>query len=145
MTIRYLKTVYAPSESADGMRLIIMRRYPRGIAKARAHAWLPELAPTLPLVHWYHEHLDAIVDQWKSSDPERYETELARFWRIYSVRYLREMNAPGQRHLIELFASLHRNFGVTLTLLCACREHHICHRSLLAQLIAEAEAKLPER
>lgn len=138
MTIRYLKTVYAPSEVEDGVRLIIMRRYPRGVAKTRAHAWLPELAPTLPLVHWYHENLDALVAQWKTSDPERYETELQGFWRIYSRRYLREMNASTPRHLIGLFASLHRNFGVTLTLLCACREHHICHRSLLAQLIAAA-------
>ena len=29
-----------------------------------------------------------------------------------------------------------------ITLLCACREHHICHRSLLAELIGAAEAKV---
>jgi uncharacterized protein YeaO (DUF488 family) len=54
MPIQNMKTVYAPAGVGDGMRLIIMRRYPRGVAKQRAHAWLPELAPTLPLVHWYH-------------------------------------------------------------------------------------------
>lgn len=142
MTIHSVKTVYDTPESADGMRLIIMRLYPRGVAKARAHAWLPELAPTLPLVHWYHEHLDAIVDQWKVKDPERYEKEIATFWKTYSGRYLREMKGPSQRHLIEFFASLHRNFGVTLTLLCACREHRICHRTLLGELISEAEVRV---
>lgn len=136
LTIHYLKTVYDPPAAEDGMRLIIMRRYPRGIAKSRAHAWLPELAPTLPLVHWYHDQLKAIKTQWKHKDPEWYDQEIARFWKTYSQRYLREMKE--QRHLIEFLASLHRGFGVTLTLLCTCPDHRLCHRSLLAGLIDAA-------
>jgi uncharacterized protein YeaO (DUF488 family) len=53
-------------------------------------------------------------------------------------RYLREMKGQSQRHLIDLLASLHRDFGITLTLLCACPEYRICHRSLLAELIGAA-------
>ena len=135
MAIHFTKTVYDPPEPEDGVRLIIMRRYPRGVAKARAHAWLPQLAPTLPLVHWYHAQKKAIEAAWKKTDPERFEQELADFWKTYTRRYLSEMRE--QRTLIELIASLTRDFGVTLTLLCACPDHRLCHRSLLAQLIEE--------
>ncbi|MGH8576962.1 MAG: DUF488 family protein, N3 subclade [Gammaproteobacteria bacterium] len=61
MPIRFTKHVYAPPEADDGCRIIVMRRYPRGVAKWRAHGFLPELAPTLPLVHWYHEQKKNIV------------------------------------------------------------------------------------
>ena len=110
-----------------------MRRYPRGIAKGKAHAWLPQLAPTLPLVHWYHENKQTIETQWRKSDRQRFEKEMARFWKTYTRRYLSEMK--GQRTFIEFLASLHRDFDVPLTLLCSCPDHRICHRSLLADLI----------
>ncbi len=135
MTIHFTKTVYDPPESKDGCRLIIMRRYPRGIAKSRAHAWIPQLAPTLPLVHWYHDNKRAIEVRWQSRDPMRFEREIAKFWKSYTRRYLSEMRE--QRSLIEFLASLHRDFGVTLTLLCACSDYRICHRSLLVRLINE--------
>lgn len=136
MAIHFSKTVYDPPESEDGCRLIIMRRYPRGIAKSRAHAWVPQLAPTLPLVHWYHDNKRAIEARWQSGDPARFEREIAKFWKTYSRRYLSEMR--GQRGLIEFLASLQRDFGVTFTLLCACPDYRICHRSLLAPLINDA-------
>ncbi len=138
MTIHHTKNVYAPPEAEDGMRVIVMRRYPRGVAKSRAHAWLPALAPTLPLVQWYQAHREPVVDQWRIKDPERYEKEIAKVWRTFSARYVREMNGKDQRHLIDFFASLHRDFDLTLTLLCTCPEHPLCHRSLLSELIVAA-------
>jgi uncharacterized protein YeaO (DUF488 family) len=143
LPIRCTKHVYAPPEADDGCRLIVMRRYPRGVAKCRAHGFLPELAPTLPLVHWYHEQKDAIEAQWRNTDPERFGTEIARFWRVYSRRYLSEMRR--QRPLIEWLSALERDFGLTLTLLCACDDHRLCHRSLLADLIAKSPARRPRR
>ena len=125
--IHYLKTVKDPPEPADGCRLIIMRRYPRGVSKSRVHAWLPQLAPSLPLVHWYHETKAAIESKWFKANPERFVTELARFWATYSRRYLGEMKQ--QRTFIEFLATLERRFGLTLTLLCVCHDHRICHRA----------------
>jgi len=136
MPIRCTKSVYEAPEPEDGFRLIVMRRYPRGLAKSRAHAWLPDLAPTLPLVHWYHDQLKGIRKRWEKRDPARCRSELAAFWRTYSRCYLVEMKA--RRRLIELLAVLHRDFGTTFTLLCACPDHRICHRSLLAGLIRAA-------
>jgi uncharacterized protein YeaO (DUF488 family) len=138
MPIYASKTVYAQADAQDGLRLIVMRMYPRGVAKSRAHAWLPELAPTLPLVHWYHQHLNEIVERWKASNPKRYEEALVGFWETYRARYLREMREPRQRHLIALLSSLHRDFALSLTLLCACPDHQICHRTLLGELILQA-------
>ena len=46
-----------------------------------------------------------------------------------------------QRPLIEWFSALERDFGLTLTLLCACHDHRLCHRSLLAELIANSPAR----
>ncbi len=137
MSIGVVKTVYAPSAPEDGLRLIIMRRYPRGFRKDRAHAWVPQLAPSLPLVHWYHETLDAIRGQWQQRDATRCEREIARFWKAYGRGYLAEMRA--QRQLIGVLAAMHHQFGVPLTLLCACPDYRICHRSLLGNLISEAE------
>jgi uncharacterized protein YeaO (DUF488 family) len=117
LPLRCTKHVYAPPEADDGCRIIVMRRYPRGIAKWRAHGFLPELAPTLPLVLWYHEQKDAIEAQWRNTDPERFGTEIARFWRVYRRRYISEMR--HQRPLIEWLSALERDFGLTLTLLCA--------------------------
>jgi uncharacterized protein YeaO (DUF488 family) len=138
--ILYTKTVYDPPHLDDGCRLIVMRRYPRGIAKGRAHAWVPQLAPSLPLVHWYHEHKKAIESRWQKADPLRFETEITRFWQTYTRRYLSEMRT--QHSLIDFLASLHRDFGITLTLLCACPDPHLCHRSLLAGLIVKKNAAL---
>ncbi|MGH8627664.1 MAG: DUF488 domain-containing protein [Gammaproteobacteria bacterium] len=138
MAIYCKKTVYEAPASEDGMRLVVMRRYPRGVSKSRVHAWVPALAPSLPLVHWYHEQLKAIEAQWKRSDPDRHQQEIARFWKIYSGRYCREMKE--QRHLIAFLASLQRNFDLSFTLLCACPDYRICHRGLLAELIAAVPA-----
>lgn len=117
-----------------------MRRYPRGIAKSRAHAFLPQLAPTLPLVHWYHDHLNAIRLQRDRIGPARYDAAISKFWRTYSRRYLAEMKQ--QRHVIEFLASLHAQFNVDMTLLCACPDYRICHRSLLAELIKTADSRV---
>jgi uncharacterized protein YeaO (DUF488 family) len=132
--IYYTKNVYEAPAVEDGMRIIIMRRYPRGVSRSRAHAWVPALAPSLPLVHWYHEQLKSMEAQWKRRDPARYQHEIGRFWKIYSGRYRREMHE--QRHLIAFLASLQRGFGLPFTLLCACPDYRICHRSLLAELIS---------
>ncbi len=139
MAIRCTKTVYEQPMPEDGCRLIIMRRYPRGIAKHRAHAWVPQLAPSLPLVHWYHENKNTIEARWQRNDPPRFESEIARFWRSYTRSYLAEMRI--QYSLIEFLAVLHRDFGITFTLLCACPDALLCHRSLLAGLIERATGR----
>ncbi len=132
------KTIYDPAAPEDGLRLLVMRRYPRGVARSRISAWLPHLAPTLPLVRWYHDTKREITARWQRTDPERFGEEIDRFWRTYRRRYLREMKA--QRTLIEFLAHIERTLGASLTFLCACPDHRICHRSLLKELVEGARS-----
>ena len=90
--------------------------------------WLPELAPSAPLVSW------ALSEPFT---PKR--------WAAYARRYRREMLKPASRRLIALLAALssRTNFSVG----CYCEDESRCHRSLLKQLLidggAQATGSLP--
>ena len=126
MAIRVVRlgTGRAPKE---GLRLGTVRRPPRGVRKeeyARRNyydLWLPELAPTGPLVSW------------ALSEPFT-----ARRWASYKKRYLSEMRQPAPKRLIALLAGLssHTNLSVG----CYCEDESHCHRSLLKQLLLAAGA-----
>ena len=49
------KRIYEPADSADGHRLLIMRRWPRGIKKTAVDSWEPNLGPSLPLLNDYRQ------------------------------------------------------------------------------------------
>ena len=123
MAIRVVRlgTARAPSE---GPRLGTVRRPPRGVRKADYarrdfyDAWLPDLAPSAPLVRWI------------SAAP----ISAAR-WRTFAKRYRTEMKRPEAQRLLEVLALLSRaaNFSVG----CYCEDEARCHRSVLRKLLAE--------
>ena len=106
----------------EGLRIGTVRRPPRGVRKTEYASrdffdvWLPELAPSAPLVSWALS---------KPFTPER--------WGVYKRRYRREMLKPSSHRLIALLAglSLKTNFSVG----CYCADQSRCHRSLLKQLL----------
>ena len=124
-----IRVVRLGSERAadEGVRLGTVRRPPRGVRKtdfARGNwfdVWLPELAPSAPVVSW------ALREPWT---PVR--------WRRYVRRYLREMKEPRAKHLIAALAALSHttNFSVG----CYCEDASHCHRSLLRELLVDAGA-----
>ncbi len=59
-------------------------------------------------------------------------------WDKYSCRYRKEMDTPECHQVIQLLAVL-SNF-MPLALGCRCDEDNRCHRSILRDLIAEAQA-----
>lgn len=65
-----IKRVYEPSESEDGVRVMVGRLCPRGIAKKAAdlNMWLKDVAPTPQLRKWF------------GHDPDRFE-EFSRRYR----------------------------------------------------------------
>src|SRR4051812_10696605 len=87
----------------EGLRIGTVRRPPRGVRKqdyaVRDYfdVWLPELAPSAPLVSWALS---------QSFTPER--------WASYARRYKRQMSQPTARRLIGLLAALsaQTNFSV---------------------------------
>jgi uncharacterized protein YeaO (DUF488 family) len=128
MSIRVVRLGTA-RDPAEGLRIGTVRRPPRGVRKedyaARNYfdVWLPELAPSAPLVSW------ALSEPFT---PQR--------WAVYERRYRREMGKPAAKRLIALLAALspHTNFSVG----CYCDDKTQCHRSLLKKLLIEQGAQV---
>lgn len=111
-----------PVEPGDGLRLLIARYRPRGIAKANEtwDAWEPDLGPSKTL------HAAVYGKGGLTGIP----------WETYRISYLREMRGDEQVRLIGELAQRVAG-GETITLLCssACERESRCHRSLLKELI----------
>ena len=113
----------------EGVRLGTVRRPPRGVKKddyGRRNfydTWLPELAPSAPLVSW------ALSEPW---------TDLR--WETYAERYRAEMRQPSAQRLIALLAGLSAQTNFSLG--CYCEDESRCHRSLLRTLLADAGAAI---
>lgn len=123
MAIRLVR-LGTPRDREEGLRIGTVRRPPRGVRKADYarrdyfDVWLPELAPSAPLVSF------ALSQPFT---PKR--------WATYERRYLSEMHRPAARRLIALLAALskHTDFSVG----CYCADESHCHRSLLKKLLLE--------
>jgi|SRR5215813_4275469 len=128
MSLRVVR-LGTPRHTDEGLRIGTVRRPPRGVKK-RDYAkrdffdlWLPELAPSAPLVKY------ALSQPFT---PKR--------WGSYSRRYRAEMKQPAAARLIALFAALSRRTDLSIG--CYCEDQSHCHRSLLKQLLIERGAKV---
>ena len=126
MSVRVVR-LGAPREADEGLRIGTVRRPPRGVRKEDYaprnyfDVWLPELAPSAPLVSW------ALSQPFT---PKR--------WAVFQRRYRQEMRQPAAKRLIGLLAALssQTNFSVG----CYCEDESRCHRSLLKELLIEQGA-----
>ena len=126
ISIVRLGTIRQPKEV---LRIGTARRPPRGVRKedyARRNyfdLWLPELAPSAPLVSY------ALSEPFT---PKR--------WAIYQRKYRSEMLKTAPQRLIALLAALssQTNFSVG----CYCEDESRCHRSLLKKLLIEHGARV---
>ena len=128
MAIRVVR-LGTPCQPNEGLRLGTVRRPPRGVRKedfARRDwfdLWLPDLAPTAPIVKW------ALAEPWTAPR-----------WAKYARAYRRQMRAPEQQRLIALLAALSKTADFSIG--CYCEDASHCHRSLLAELLADAGARI---
>ena len=80
-----LKRVYDPPASADGVRFLVERLWPRGLKKAnlKLDAWLKDVAPSADLRQWF------------AHDPRK--------WKEFRRRYFIELdaNASGIAPILE--------------------------------------------
>lgn len=114
-----------PQSPDDGLRLLICRYRPRGVAKSEEtwDATCLALAPSKQLhAAVYGKHGETPID-----------------WTEYARRFRQEMTAS--KYWIDSFAARVRA-GETLTLLCssACEDESQCHRSIVKELIERAAA-----
>jgi len=120
MSIRIVR-LGSPRDRDEGVRIGTVRRPPRGVKKERYAAenwydvWLPNLAPSAPLVS------TALAAE---SDAD---------WKKFVRRYEAEMARPENRRVLETLAALSHaaNFSVG----CYCEDAARCHRTLLAQIL----------
>lgn len=108
-------SIYEPrSADEQSLRVLVMRRWPRGVRKERVDAWLKDAAPSRTLLDAYHHGLG---------------------WDEFAARYRDEIltDRPG---VLDELRRLEREHG-SVTLLCFERvppdEH--CHRLVLLDLL----------
>jgi uncharacterized protein YeaO (DUF488 family) len=128
MAIRVVR-LGGPRLPSEGTRLGTVRRPPRGVKKEEFASanwfdlWLPELSPTTAVVTW------GLSEPWT---PVR--------WEKFTRAYRREMRAPEQQRLIALLAAFSKTTNFSIG--CYCEDAARCHRSLLAELLANAGATM---
>ncbi|WP_433035382.1 DUF488 domain-containing protein [Actinomycetospora sp. CA-053990] len=107
--------VYEQRTPQDGVRVLVDRVWPRGLAKAAADldVWCKDVAPSTALRRWY------------GHDPSRFD-EFAR-------RYRAELDEPGPAAALAHLRGLAA--GRTLTLLTATRQPEISQAAVLADLL----------
>lgn len=110
-----IKRIYEPPEPSDGLRILVDRLWPRGIAKDKAAVdeWLKEIAPSNELRTWF------------GHQPER--------WTEFQRRYRAELRTPEHRARLDRLRAMASKHTVTL-LYAAKDEEHNNARALAAIL-----------
>ena len=113
----HIKRVYEAPASADGLRILVDRLWPRGLTKEKAALdhWLKEIAPSDALRHWF------------GHDPEK--------WAEFQQRYYAELRT--KRDAVKQLRNMIGN--QTATLLYAA--HDSAHNNAVALrdfLVAQA-------
>jgi uncharacterized protein YeaO (DUF488 family) len=112
------KRAYEPASRADGVRFLVERLWPRGIAKAdlSIDEWLKDVAPSTPLRKWF------------GHDPHR--------WDEFRRRYFRELDSRPEAWTPIVSAA---RPGRTVTLIYSSRDtQHNNAVALLDYLQAQA-------
>ncbi|GGW12986.1 hypothetical protein GCM10018980_06890 [Streptomyces capoamus] len=113
MSVR-VRRIYEPPEPDDGLRVLVDRLWPRGLAKdeARVDEWPKGLTPSSELRTWYHG--GGSYEEFRS----RYEAELG---------------APEAAELLDRLRKAARTG--TVTLLTASKKTGESHAHVLAELL----------
>ncbi|OMC02628.1 DUF488 domain-containing protein [Mycolicibacterium fortuitum] len=111
-----LARVYTDPEPDEGKRVLVDRLWPRGMKKSdpRVGQWLPAVAPSTELRHWY-DH-----------EAERYED--------FAARYTQELQSGEEAAAFDELRALVKAGPVTLV--TATREVELSHLTVLAKLLA---------
>lgn len=114
MSVR-VRRVYDPPEPEDGVRVLVDRLWPRGLAKdaARVDEWPKALTPSTELRRWYH------------AGEGSYEE--------FAERYGAELDAPEAGRALDGVRRLAREG--TVTLLTASKDIGTSHAAVLARLL----------
>ncbi|UJQ94682.1 DUF488 domain-containing protein [Mariluticola halotolerans] len=112
-----IKRIYEPVADDDGVRVLVDRLWPRGVAKGDAHIdiWAKDIAPSAQLRKWF------------GHDPKR--------WDRFRQKYAREL-AQNDAELEEIRTAAKSG---PVTLIYAARDTAHNHARVLADYIAHPE------
>ncbi|GJM24322.1 MAG: hypothetical protein DHS20C16_07370 [Phycisphaerae bacterium] len=112
-----LKRIYDEPSSADGVRVLVDRLWPRGISKEKAKIdeWMRDIAPSNELRKWVHE------------DPSR--------WAAFKRKYFKVLRE--QEEAIDQISKLAKR--KTITLLYAAKDTERNNAVALKEYIEQAE------
>ncbi|SEC32333.1 Uncharacterized conserved protein YeaO, DUF488 family [Streptomyces sp. 2231.1] len=110
-----VRRIYEPPEPDDGLRVLVDRLWPRGLAKEAAHVdeWPKGLTPSTELRQWYHAG-EGSYDEFRR-------------------RYVAELDAPEPAELLDGLRKSAREGHVTL--LTASKNPDSSHAHVLAGLL----------
>lgn len=110
-----VRRIYDDPAEDDGIRVLVDRRWPRGVSKARAalDEWCTDVAPSEELRKWYG-HAPDKFDEFRS----RYLKELEEPGRAAAFRHLRAMTSHDR-----------------LTVLTATKDVQISQATVLIELL----------
>ena len=116
-----IKRIYQPAAKTDGLRVLVDRLWPRGIAKAKAQIdlWLKDVSPSDALRHKFHNH------------PES--------WSAFVTAYRRELKQEPASSALDQLRALVRKQPVTL--LYAARDETHNNAVALQRLLATSMQK----
>lgn len=111
-----LARVYEQPGPDEGQRVLVDRLWPRGLRKTdpRVGRWLPDVAPSTELRHWYDHR------------PERYDE--------FVQRYTAELETPAEAAAFDELRAICDDGPITLV--TATRELDLSHLRVLAGLLA---------
>jgi uncharacterized protein YeaO (DUF488 family) len=107
------KSIYDLKSGDDGLRVLIMRYWPRGVRKEKVDVWFRDLGTSPEL-----------IKRWKSGKMT---------WEEFRKKYLAELKSKDKQETIRELATRAKIEKVTL--LCGCHDANRCHRSILKQYI----------
>lgn len=107
------KSVYEPKGEGDGLRLLVTRYWPRGVAKGKVDRWCKELGTAPELIKLFKA----------GSIP----------WEEFAESYIAGLSTGPSS---EAFGELQEIVkGASVTLLCVCKDGARCHRGILKELL----------
>ena len=111
------KYIYASRETSDGTRILIARKWPRGVGKGHFDQWIKELSPE-------EDTLKKWLDSKKTEED----------WKEYLSSFL--LQIKGSNAVVKIKELRERSKkGEVITLLCYCRPGEHCHRYIIKSKI----------
>lgn len=130
-----VRKMASDAQAMLGTRILVMRRWPRGLSKHDVDVWLPDAGPSLDLLKRYR----AKEIDWSQFEQEyRREQEAQKLCRV--VQY-----ANGDRVSDEIvntspLKTLHK-WCLTRDIAVMCWENHTqCHRYILLAMLQEVSS-----